>query len=246
MWLRNSARSQRAKRTRFGNLPSDIPEARFRAPGNSVRAMENLGRILYELMKVWTPLLVWITPAFTAIVGAVVGLFAGVFKDLIVSNYVGKRTMQTALYRDIAEMFFAVDLIMNIEERRIGHSDALLWRQEQFRQSRFMDEEYYSGNPAIYMQLPERFAVQTIYGKLKYVLEQPPTSFPFNARYLAGTIAFYVDIGVLKRKYFKKYCRKSARILLRKIDEVNRQRKNRIQRLIEEAEAQKPQDGPTV
>jgi hypothetical protein len=109
-----------------------------------------------------------------------------------------------------------------------------------------MGEEYYSDNPAIYMQLPERFAVQTLYGKLKYVLEQPPTSFPFNARDLAGTIALYVDVGVLKRKYFKKYCKKNAQSLLRKVDEDNSQRKNRIQRLIEKAEAQKPQDGPVA
>lgn len=215
----------------------------FRAPGNSVKAMENLGRILYELIKVSSPLLVWLTPAFTAIVGAVVGLFAGVFKDLIVSNLVGKRTMQIALYRDIAEMFFAIDRIMNVEEWRIGsgHSDTLLWRQEQFRQCYLLGEEYYSSDPTIYIQLPERFAVQTLYSKLKYVLEQPPTSFPFNARNLAGTIAFYVDIGVLKRKYFKKYCKKNAQALLRKVDECNTQRKDRIQRLIEEAEVQRHQ-----
>ena len=219
---------------------------RHPAPGNSVRAMENLGRILYDLIKVSNPLLVWLTPAFTAIVGAVVGLFAGFFKDLIVSNFVGKRTMQSALYRDIAEMFFAIDRIMNVEESLIGsgHPDKLVWRQEQIRQSRFMGEEYYSGNPAIYMQLPERFAVQTLYRKLQYVLDQPPTSLPFNTQDLAKTIAFFVEIGVLKRKYFKKYCKKNGRVFLRIVDEVNRQRKNRIQCLIEETEAQRNQEDP--
>ena len=95
--------------------------------------------------------------------------------------------------------------------------------------------------------MSERFAVQTIYRKLKYVLEQPPTSLPFNTRNLAGTIAFYVDGGSLRRKYFRKYLpRKNAKAFLRKVDEYNRQRKNEIQRLIDEAEAQRQQDGSSA
>lgn len=180
--------------------------------------------------------------------GAVVGFFSGLIGQLVLPDLVGRRNMRSALYRDIAEMFFAVDRIMNVEESLIGsgHPDKLLWRQEQFRQSRFLGELYYSDNPAIYIQLPERFAVQTLYGKLKYVLEQPPTSLPFNARDLAGTIAFYVDVGVLKREYFKRYCKKNVRALLRKIDDDNRQRKDRIQRLIENPGVQNPQAGPVV
>jgi hypothetical protein len=96
---------------------------------------------------------------------------------------------------------------MNIDDSMIGpgHQDKLLWRQEQFRLFPLLGEQYYSGNPTIYIQLPERFAVQTIYRKLQYVFEQSPTSLPFNTSNLAGTIAFYVEIGVLKRKYFRKY-----------------------------------------
>jgi hypothetical protein len=138
---------------------------------------------------------------------------------------------------------------MNVEESLIGsgYSDTLLWRQEQFRESFFLGENYYSNNPAIYIQLPERFAVQTLYRKLQYVLEQPPTSLPFNSRDLARTIAFYVDLGVLKRKYFKKYLHKEyAQVFLRKVDEYNKQRKGGIQHLIEKAEAQKNQDGPVA
>jgi len=208
--------------------------------------MDNLSHMLHEMLKVLNQPPVWLSSAFSAIMGTVVGFFGGLFRDLIVSDLVGRRNMRITLYRDIAEMFFAVDRIMNVEEWRIGsgHSDTLLWRQEQFRQCYLLGEEYYSSDPTIYIQLPERFAVQTLYSKLKYVLEQPPTSFPFNVRNLAGTIAFYVDIGVLKRKYFKKYCKKNAQVLLRKVDEYNTQRKDMIQRLIEEAEVQRHQEGP--
>ena len=225
-----------------------LPDVVLSDVGNGVTIMENLNHMLHELLKILSQPPGWLTSIFSIIMATVAGFFGGLFRDLIVPDLVGRRNMQSALYRDLAEMFFAVDRIMNVEESMIGsgHSDKLLWRQEQFRQSRFLGEKYYSDNPAIYIQLPERFAVQTLYRKLQYVLEQPATSLPFNSRDLARTIAFFVDIGVLKRKYFKKYlCNKeNAKALLFEVDEYNRQRKNGIQRLIEKANAQKPQDGP--
>ena len=90
----------------------------------------------------------------------------------------------------------------------------------------------------------ERFAVKALYRKLKFVLEQPSTSLPFNTRSLTGTFVHFINVGVLKRRCFRKYLEKEkAQSLLCKVDEHNTLRENWIQRLIEEAEAQKPHDG---
>jgi len=209
--------------------------------------MENFGHMLHELLRVMGQPPAWLSSAISAIMGTVAGFFGGLFRDLIVHDFVDRRNMRMALYRDVAGMFSAVDLIMNVEEWQIGsgHSDKLLWRQEQFCQCYFLGEEYYSSNPTIYIQLPERFAVQTLYRKLQYVLEQPPSSLPFSTRDLARTIAFYVDLGVLKRRYFRKYLhRENARKLLRDVDGYNKQRKDAIKCLIDAAKAQEPQGGP--
>jgi hypothetical protein len=218
-------------------------------PENSEMVLEYFSRMLHEMLRILSQPPGWLSSTFSTLMGAVVGFFSGLIGQLIVPDFVGRRNMRIALYRDIADMFSAVDLVMNVEESLIGpgHPDTSLWRQEQFRQFPFLGEDYYSDSPAIYIQLPERFAVQTLYRKLKFVLEQPPASLPFNARNLAGTVAFYVDVGVLRRKYFSKYLRrKNAKALLHKVDEYNRQRKDRIQRLIDEAEAQVQHAGPDV
>ena len=174
-----------------------------------MRGMENLSHILHEMLKVLGQQPGWLSTTLSTIMGMIVGLFGGLIKDLFLSEFVGRRNMRKALYCDIAQMFSAVDLIMSIDESRIGpgHPDKLLWRQEQFQLFPFLSEQYYSGNPAIYIQLRERFAAQTIYRDLRYVLELPPNSLPITSRNLTNKIAFYVDEGVLKRKYFKKYLR---------------------------------------
>ena len=124
------------------------------APGDSVRVMENLSHMLHEMLKILSQPPVWLSSAFSAIMGTVVGFFGGLFRDLIVPDLVARRGTRRALYQDLAQMFFAVDLIMNIEQSEIGaqHADPLLWRQDQFRQFPFLGEEYYSDNPAIYIQ----------------------------------------------------------------------------------------------
>lgn len=202
---------------------------------------------MHEMLKVLSQPPGWLSSTFSTLVGAVVGFFSGLVGQLIVPDLVGRRNTRRALYRDTAQMFFAVDLIMSVEESLIGagHPDPLLWRREQFRQFPFLGEGFYSDNPAIYIQLPERFAVNELYRRLRYVLEQPPASLPFNARSLAGTFVLYVNDDVLKRKYFKRHLgKRKAQALLRKVDEYNRQRENDIQRLIEKTDAQKPQDVP--
>ena len=93
--------------------------------------MEYLGHLLHEMTKVLSQPPVWLSSAFSAIMGTVVGFFGGLFRDLIVPDLVGRRNMRIALYRDIAEIYSAVDRIMSLEESLLV-SDPLLWMQEQF------------------------------------------------------------------------------------------------------------------
>jgi len=205
--------------------------------------------MLHELLKVLGQPPVWLAWTLSTLMGTVVGFFSGLTGQLIVPDIVGRRNTRRALYQDLAQMFFAIDLIMNTEESTIGagHQDPLLWRQEQFRLFPFLGEEFYSDNPAIYIQLTERFAVKTLYRKLQYVFEQPPTSLPFNARSLPGTFAHYVENDVLKRKYIEKYLGKEkALALLHKVDEWNRQRECDVQCLMEKVNSEKPQQGPAA
>jgi hypothetical protein len=67
--------------------------------------MENFNDMLHEILKVLNQPPIWLSSAFSAIMGTVVGFFGGLFRDLIVTDFVGRRNMRIALYRDIADMF---------------------------------------------------------------------------------------------------------------------------------------------
>jgi len=209
--------------------------------------MEDISQMLHEMSKILSQPPGWLSlTIISTLMGAVGGFFSRFIGQLIVPDFVGRRSMRRALYRDLAEIFFTVDMFMDIDQLSTGYQDPdqLLWRQDQFRRLSFLGEKYYSDNPAIYIQLSERFAVKDIYRKLQYVLELPSTSLPFNTRMLKGTFFDFISMGVLKRKYFRKYLGKEmARKLFNKVDEYNSQQKNLIERLIQEAVDQKPQDG---
>jgi hypothetical protein len=179
---------------------------------------------------------VWLTSTYSMLLGAVVGFFSGLVSQMFVPDLVSRLKARKALYQDLAQVFFAVDLAMNIEETEIGpqYPDKLAWRQEQIRQFPIIGEAYYKNNPAIYIQLRERFAARALYQRLQYVLEQPSTSLPVNARSLIGTFVLFVNNGGLQRKYFGRYLgHNKGKKLLSKVDDYHDRNEKSLQRLID-------------
>jgi hypothetical protein len=205
-----------------------------------------LGRhMLSEILKTSSqPPPWWLASTFSTLLGAVVGFCLGLvgqwFGQWFLADRLGCRNMRRVLYRDLAQMFWAVDHYMNTDPSEMGAqcSDPLLWQQSQFRKFlSFQAEKYCLDNPAIYMQLPERFAGQTLYRWFHCILEEPVMALPLNTRWAVKVFTQYVhdgDVhnGGLKRKYFKKFLGKEkARDLLRKVDQHYRQDQEHMQRL---------------
>jgi hypothetical protein len=173
----------------------------------------------------------WFTSTFSILLGAVVGIFSGLVGQWFVADWLGGYRMRRVLYRDLAQMFLVVDKFMNMEpslsEMSAWGSDPLLWQQHQFKKRLwFRGEKYCLDNAAIYMQLPERFAGETLYRCFRCILEDPASAIPLNTRTAADLFALYIDDGVLKPRYFKCFCRKNvAQVLLRRAKELaDRQR----------------------
>jgi hypothetical protein len=200
--------------------------------------------MVHEMLKALSHPPWWLVSAFSTLLGAVVGFFSGLVGQWIVADRLGQRNMRRVLYRDLAQMFWAVDRFMNMDPSEIGamHSDRLLWQQDQFRKFLFFQgEKYCLDNPAIYMQLPERFAGQTLYRSFHCILEDPIIAIPLNTRSAVKQFAYYVHDGTLKRKYLRKFLRKEQfRDLLRRADGYYRQNEEDMQRVYEKASAQKP------
>jgi hypothetical protein len=168
----------------------------------------------------------WLVSTFSTILGTVAGFFCGLVSQWIVLDRLGTRNMRRVLYRDLAQMFWTVDRFMNTQPE-IGalHSDPLLWQQDQFRKFLFFQgEKYCLENPAIYMQLPERFAGQTLYRRFHCILEDPLIAVNLNTHSAVAGFAHYVHEGVLERKYFRRFLSKQQfRDLLLRVDYYYRQ-----------------------
>jgi hypothetical protein len=191
-----------------------------------------------EVFKILSSPPGWLAWTCSLIISTIAGFVSGLIAQMVVPDLVGLRSMRRTLYRDLAQMYFAVDLIMNMDEpmRSAGQDDPLAWRQLKFRDFPFVGEGFYTANPAVYMQLRERFAIKALYQRLNYVLEQPPTSLPHNARSLAGVFALFVKEGVLKPKYFKRYLdREKARALLASVNGYNENRERELKRVLDQA-----------
>jgi hypothetical protein len=199
--------------------------------------------MLHEILKTLNQPPMWLSSTLSTILG----FFSALVGQLIVPDLVGRRNMRRVLYRDLAQMFWAVDKFMNAEPSEFGalHSDPLVWQQDQFRKFLFFQgEKYCLDNPAIYMQLPERFAGQTLYRRFHLILEDPLLALPLNTHAAVKTFASYVHDGGLKRKYFRKFLQKDqVRHLLRRADDYHRQGEEDIQRLMEKGDAQKRTTG---
>ena len=178
----------------------------------------------------------WLSSAFTLLLGAVVGLFSGLVGQSIVIDMVGRRNMRRVLYRDLAQMFWAVERFTGPDVAELGaptDADCSEWRQDQLRRFLFfLGEKYCMGNPALYVQLPERFASQELYPRFHRLLEDPADSLQSNTRGLRLVFVDYVHDGSLATKYLKKYLgRKKARELLRVVEGYRKEHDDQMQRL---------------
>jgi len=165
-------------------------------------------------------------------------MIGGFIGKYFVDDLFRKRRMRRVLYLDLAQMFFAVEMIMDEEPTPIP-SDMMLWRQGQLSDRLyFHGEQYCLSNPEIYIQLPERFASMTLYQRFHRILDDPADAVPFNARSVTRTFAHYVHIEVLRRKYFRRFLQRSqAKNLLRKIDDIRTQNEEFLKRIYDEAKA---------
>jgi hypothetical protein len=189
---------------------------------------------------------VWLATTFTTVFGAVAGFFSGLVGQLVIPNVVGQLNMRRVLYRDLAQMLFAVDMVMNMEPSELGalQPDPMLWQQEQFKKFLFFHgEKCCLDNPAIYIQLPERFASQMLYRQLHCILDDPAISLGLNSRKVVRMFAAYVHDGVLRRRRFRRFLgRDKARGLLRIVDDCQRQNEEAMKRLLDQASAQDADD----
>lgn len=178
------------------------------------------------------------------------GFISALAGQLIVPDLVGRRNMRRVLYRDLAQMFWAVDTFMNTDPSEIGalYSDPLVWQQDQFRKFLFFQgERYCLENPAVYMQLPERFAGQALYRCFHCILEDPITALSYNTRSAVRTFVQYVHDGGLERKYFRKFLRKKqAKDLLRTVEDYYVQDKENLQFFTQRASRREASDGPVA
>jgi hypothetical protein len=206
--------------------------------------------MLHAILTFLSQLPVWFTSTFSAILGAVAGIFSGFIGKWVVDDFGRRRAMRRVLYRDLAQMFFAVEMTMDAEPSAIGvlPADPLTWRQGELRKFLFFHgEQYCLGNPEIYIQLPERFAGMTLYRLFHGILDDPAEAVPFNARSVTRTFAHYVHIGVLRRKYFQRFLRRDqVKSLLCKVDEIRTQNEEALKRIYDDAKAKGSIDNSTA
>jgi len=184
-----------------------------------------ISKILYQ--PPW-----WLTILF----GAVVGFFSGLVGQSIVTDWAGRRNMRRVLYRDRTQMFWAVERFMSPDVTEICAPvgpEPLRWRQDQMRRYlSFLGEKYCLGNPAVYVQLPERFAAMELYPRFHGLLEEPADALPSNARRLRVVFADYVQGGTLRAKNFRKYLsNKKALALLKALERYRREHEDQMRRI---------------
>jgi hypothetical protein len=193
--------------------------------------------MLGEISKILNQPPWWLASTLTSLVGAVVGFFSGLVGQSIVIDWAGRRNMRRVLYRDLTQMFWAVEQFMGQDVTEIcapAGPDPLRWRQDQMRRYlSFLGEKYCLGNPAVYVQLPERFASMELYPLFHGLLEKPADAVPLNTRRLRVVFADYVHRGTLKAKHFRRYLsnKEKALRLLSALDEYRREHEDQMRHI---------------
>ena len=158
-----------------------------------------------------------------ALIAAVFGAFLGMavqwlLKVLskVLDNWWDIHTMRRVLYLDLLPMFRRVEDIMAFTE--LEGPELWDWQEEQLKPLlTFRGEAYLKAHQDIYMQLPERAAVESLYAVYHRILDDNRLR-PVNSGRAKRLLAYLVEKNQLRRKYIKKFLsRAEAKELLKRL-----------------------------
>jgi hypothetical protein len=176
---------------------------------------------------------VWLVATFSTVLGAffaVIATITGQLLTMVLTDAYRRYKARRILYLDLTDMFFAVRGIMAFAE--LPAYDRSRWQEDQLRKNLlFRGEQYCSDNLEIYMQLPERFAAETLYQRFHQILDQA-NSMHVNMGSALFAFAECVHSGDLAAKYFRRFLgRKRAASLLDISAAIHRQNEEALRRM---------------
>jgi hypothetical protein len=131
---------------------------------------QQLNAIVQALNRPSTP--AWQVAVLSALLGFIGGLLAQPLL-LIIQERFSLHRMRSVLYRELADLFSAVDTVMAF--RQFSGRDLEEWQTAQLRdQLSFEGENYLRSKPELYMQLSERFAADACYRYFHRILDGMP------------------------------------------------------------------------
>ena len=145
----------------------------------------------------------WLVAAVSSILG-----FASAFLLQFVQHWVAERVKRErtrrVLYVDLAEVFSAVESIM--EFRELDEYQRWQWQKGQLKlHVGFKGEKYLRTNEDAYVQLVERPAAESVYSHFHVALDDVDHWWNVNWSVARQTFAQVVCEDTLKRRYFRRF-----------------------------------------
>src|SRR5260370_18311955 len=124
--------------------------------------------------------------------------------------------MRRLLYRELVNMFFLVDGVMN--QTHFADTDAVArnhWQSAEIKTYlNLRSEKYVTDNQELYVHLPEHGAADILYHRFHMILDQP-NEFNVNTHRALNMFATAVHDGALKSRWLTWFLgKKSAAALL--------------------------------
>ncbi len=179
--------------------------------GDYTKQLEEIAR---ALNRPSTP--VWLVAIFSAVLGVIGGL-VGQSLMMIATDAYRRYKLRRVLYLDMADLFFAVDSIVEFKE--IDDAHRYQWQEQELATHlTFRGEKYVRDNQEIYVQTGERLVADMLYLRFHKILDEK-NSMAVNTNLALRITANTVTEGTLQKKYFKRFLRpKSYERLMQRIE----------------------------